>query len=93
MTSLRAAVAGSIEETLSRRGLFARSEIRDGRSLPEAIEAAADIFVERIWRGAFRRMVPPSRARRVCLATYRWAFQSAAKVKRPGKPVEDAHAA
>src|ERR1700712_1912566 len=90
--SLRAAVAGSIEDTLVRRKLFARSEIRDGRPLSEAIGEASDIFVERVWRGAFRRTVPTSRVRRVCLATYRWAFQASAKTKRLGKPVEDVDA-
>lgn len=88
--SLRAGVAGSLEDTLARRDLFARGEVRDGRPASDAIAAAAEIFVERIWAGAFRRTLPPSRARRVCLATYRWAFQAAARSKRAAKPHDNA---
>lgn len=86
--SLVAGVAGKIAEELVRKGLIARRELRDDRPSGEAIEAAARVFVADVWHGAFGAAVPPSRDRRVALATYRFAFQSEAARLRAKAGIE-----
>jgi len=90
--SLVAGIAGEITQILSRRGLGARRELRDGRLLADAVEVAARVFVERVWHGAFGGAVPSSRNRRVALATYRYAFHTQAGRLRTkaGLDVQDA---
>jgi hypothetical protein len=73
--SIIAGVAGELEKEVTRRGLYAGPKQRDGESLRDAIAAAATLFTEQVWHGAFTGMVPSSRNRRVALATYRFAFQ------------------
>jgi hypothetical protein len=77
--SLIAGIAGEIEATLSRRGLMARREARNGASQADVIAAATTVFVRDVWNGAFDRTVPSSRIRRVALATYRFAFEREAR--------------
>jgi hypothetical protein len=77
--SLIAGIAGEIEATLSRRGLMARREVRNGASQADVIAAATTVFVRDVWNGAFDRTVPSSRIRRVALATYRFAFEREAR--------------
>lgn len=86
--SLVAGIAGEITEVLTRRSLVARGELRGRQPLSKVVEAAARVFVDQVWHGAFGAAVPPSRDRRVALATYRFAFQREAARLRAQAGVE-----
>lgn len=77
--SLIDGIAGELDRMLARGGYLARSALRGNRPLEEVIEAAARVFVDQVWHGAFDAAVPSSRDRRVALAVYRYAFGRASK--------------
>jgi hypothetical protein len=80
--ALSAAVGGRLEDTLERRSLYARKEVRGDERLDDAIAGAVEIFVRDVWFGAFGGKPPALKKRRVAIATYRWAFERAAKKNR-----------
>lgn len=77
--SLINAVGGSLQDILTRRGLYAARAARESASLDDALSAAAEIFVRQVWLGAFKGRCPAMRFRRVAIATYRWAFEREAR--------------
>ncbi len=77
--SLVAGIAGELEKNVARAGLYVRRELRGGRSFAEVVEAAARVFVDDVWQGAFHGGMPASRDRRVALAVYRHGFKTASR--------------
>ncbi len=85
-----AAVGGHLEDTLERRSLYARKEVRGDERLDDALAGAVEIFVRDVWFGAFGGKSPALKKRRVAIATYRWAFERAAKKNRAPAIAADA---
>lgn len=79
--ALKAAIAGELQDALSRRSLYAGRGARE-ETLNDAIASAVDIFVNKVWSGAFKGRSPAMKARRVAIATYRWSFERAARANR-----------
>lgn len=81
--SLVDSVAGEIENEFERSGRFAwRGKAKRCPFPRRAAAAAAAIFVDSVWSGAFGEVPPASRARRSAHAIYRVAFVKASYEKR-----------
>ena len=79
--SLVAAVAGALAEELA-RGRVGWPGRANGAPFPEErAREAAELFVDRVWRDAFRGRAPAARARRSAFAIYRFAFTEAPRAK------------
>lgn len=88
--AIEAAVGGLLQDTLERRGLYARRDVRGGESLAEALNEAVKIFVRDVWFGAFIGKSPMMKRRRIAIASYRWAFERAARKHRNAQNIPDA---
>ncbi len=78
--SLVAGIAGELEKSVTRAvAVCSRRSSAVERSFAEVAEAAARVFVDAVWREAFRAGMPASRDRRVALAVYRHGFKTASR--------------
>lgn len=77
--SLISGIAGELDKVMARGSYLTRAALRDNRPLDEVVRAAAGVFVNQVWHGAFNAALPSSRDRRVALAVYRYAFGHASK--------------
>jgi hypothetical protein len=79
--SLVDVIVGELENELSRGRVGWPGRAR-GRHFPvDHAREAAEVFVDRVWTGAFRSRAPASRARRSSFAIYRFAFLEASRAK------------
>ena len=80
--SLIAAVATGLEDTFERSSRLEYRGKKYDRPFPRkrAVEAA-EVFVDQVWEHAFRRCTPAGRERRVAIAIYRTAFETASYAK------------
>jgi hypothetical protein len=86
--SLVAAIVGKLENELSRGRIGWPGRVH-GRHFPvDHACAAAEVFVDRVWKEAFRNRAPASRARRSAFAIYRFAFLEASHAKFPTGPAD-----
>ena len=81
--SLVAAIAAGIENEFDRSSQLEYRGKQRGLGFPRrrALEAA-EVFVDRVWPQAFGSKSPAGRERRVALAIYRTAFETASYTKR-----------
>jgi hypothetical protein len=74
-------IVGELENELS-RGRVDWPGRPNGRRFPvDHARAAAEVFVDRVWKEAFRDHAPASRIRRSAFAIYRFAFLQASRAK------------
>ena len=79
--SLVAAVAGGLAEELGRGRVGWPGRAKGAPFPEERAREAAELFVDRVWRDAFRGRAPAARARRSAFAIYRFAFTEASRAK------------
>ena len=80
--SLLFAVAGEMQIEFQRGRVAWRGKDK-GQAFPSrAALAAAEVFVDKLWNGAFRGVSPAAKARRTAFAIYRVAFETASYEKR-----------
>jgi len=72
--SLVHAIAGTLEENLTRRGLAAAKGQRDEHTLFNECFAFAEYFVERVWLEVLKENLPSQRRARILRSIYRMAF-------------------
>lgn len=93
--SLVCAISGEIAIELDRKQSI-EWRPRDRLSRIKAARTAAEIFVEKVWKGAYGGVSPAGRVRRTTHAIYRVAFETASYEKRPttsddlASPIDDA---
>jgi hypothetical protein len=78
------AIAGELAIEFERSQRISWRGKENGLSFPRrAAQAAAEIFVEKVWKGAYGSVSPAGRVRRTTHAIYRVAFETASYEKRP----------